>query len=46
MFVGVRGKKWARVPYEDNSPFIRLFDNTERIGMDGDSPATLGNSIS
>lgn len=46
MFVGVRGKKWARAPYEDSSPFIRVFDNTERIGVDGDSPATLGNSIS
>lgn len=46
MFVGVRGKKWARAPYEDNSPFVRVFDNTERIGVDGDSPATLGNSIS
>lgn len=45
MFVGVRGKKWARAPYEDNSPFVRVFDNTERIGVDGDSPATLGNSI-
>ncbi|XP_012530226.1 tachykinins isoform X2 [Monomorium pharaonis] len=41
MFVGVRGKKWAKAPYEDNSPFIRLFDNIERIGVDGDSPATL-----
>ncbi|KYM98394.1 hypothetical protein ALC62_10918 [Cyphomyrmex costatus] len=45
MFVGVRGKKWANAPYEDNSPFIRAFDNTERIGMDGDSPATLGNRL-
>jgi len=43
MFVGVRGKKWARAPYEDTSPFIRVFDNTERIGVDGDLPATLGN---
>jgi len=45
MFVGVRGKKWAQSPYEDSSPFIRVFDNTERIGVDGDLPATLGNSI-
>ncbi|XP_011645520.1 tachykinins isoform X2 [Pogonomyrmex barbatus] len=41
MFVGVRGKKWAKAPYKDNSPFIKVFDNTERIGVDGDSPATL-----
>lgn len=46
MFVGVRGKKWATAPYEDDSPFISMFDNTERIGVDGDSPAILGNSIS
>ncbi|XP_070530399.1 tachykinins isoform X2 [Cardiocondyla obscurior] len=39
MFVGVRGKKWARAPYEDYSPFVRVFDNTGRIGVDGDSPA-------
>ncbi|XP_012054892.1 PREDICTED: tachykinins [Atta cephalotes] len=45
MFVGVRGKKWANAPYEDNSPFIRVLDNTERIGMDGDSPTTLGNRL-
>lgn len=42
MFVGVRGKKWATAPYEDDSPFIR-FDNIERIDVDGDSPAALGN---
>ncbi|GAB1860217.1 Tachykinins [Camponotus japonicus] len=41
MFVGVRGKKWATAPYEDDSPFISVFDNTERIGVDGDSPAIL-----
>ncbi|XP_070155338.1 tachykinins isoform X1 [Polyergus mexicanus] len=41
MFVGVRGKKWATAPYEEDSPFISVFDNTERIGMDGDSPAIL-----
>jgi len=43
MFVGVRGKKWATAPYEDDSPFVNVFDNTERIGVDGDSPAALGN---
>ncbi|XP_011702407.1 PREDICTED: tachykinins isoform X1 [Wasmannia auropunctata] len=41
LFVGVRGKKWARAPYEDSSPFIKVFDNTDRIGVDGDSPAIL-----
>lgn len=45
-FVGVRGKKWAASPYEDNSPFIRMFDNIERIGMKEDSSASIGNSIS
>lgn len=46
MFVGVRGKKWATAPYEEDSPFINVFDNTERIGVNEDSPAILGNSIS
>lgn len=44
-FVGVRGKKWATVPYEDDSSYVSVFDNIERIGMDEDSSAILGNSI-
>lgn len=44
-FVGVRGKKWATAPYEDSSSFMSVFDNIERIGMDADSSAILGNLI-
>ncbi|XP_032685821.1 tachykinins-like isoform X3 [Odontomachus brunneus] len=40
-FVGVRGKKWATTPYEDGNLFVSIFDNIERIDIDGDSSAIL-----